>query len=129
MTAPSLDDIEAMAQAAFDGLPDRFRTACLDLVIRVVDMPTRQMLNELGIADPFTLTGLYDGVALTQRSVADQAVAADTVWLFRRPILDEWIVRGDVALEDLVGHVLVHEIAHHLGWSDDDIRAVDDWTV
>ncbi|MEM9048932.1 MAG: metallopeptidase family protein [Pseudomonadota bacterium] len=118
-----------MARDAFDGLPQRFRAACSDLVIRVADMPTEHMLSDLGISDPYCLTGLYEGVALTLRSVADQPVAADTVWLFRRPILDEWIQRGDVALDLLVSHVLIHEIAHHLGWSDDDIRAVDDWAL
>ena len=80
------------------------------------------------IDDPFELTGLYDGIALTQKSVFDQPEGPDIVWLFRRPILEEWIDRGDIALGALVAHVLVHEIAHHLGWSDDDIRAVDDWT-
>ena len=83
----------------------------------------------MGIEDPFELTGLYDGVALTERSVMDQPQRPDAVWLYRRPILEEWIDRGDVALDRLVSHVLVHEIAHHLGWSDDDIRAIDDWTL
>ena len=72
---------------------------------------------------------LYDGIALTERSVMHQPTGPDTVWLYRRPILEEWIDRGDVALDRLVLHVLVHEIAHHLGWSDDDIRGVDDWTL
>jgi predicted Zn-dependent protease with MMP-like domain len=83
----------------------------------------------MGIADPFELTGLYEGVALTERSVMDQPTSPDAVWLFRRPILEEWIERGDVTLDQLVLHVLVHEIAHHLGWSDEDIQAVDDWTL
>ena len=86
-------------------------------------------LADLGIEDPFELTGLYDGLSLTGRSHFDQPVAPDIVWLFRRPILDEWIERGDIDLFDLVRHVLVHEIAHHLGWSDEDIMTVDDWTA
>ena len=77
--------------------------------------------------DPFELTGLYDGVALTARGVDDLPGPPDTVWLFRRPILDEWIDRGDVALEALVAHVLVHELAHHFGWSDEDIATIDRW--
>ena len=127
--APSLADIDRLAAAALAGLPDGFRRAVADVAIRVVDFAPDETLDELGIEDPFELTGLYEGIALTERSVFDQPTAPDTVWLFRRPILEEWIDRGDVSLEHLVQHVLVHEIAHHLGWSDDDIRAVDDWTL
>ncbi len=127
--APSLADIEALAKAALAALPAPVRAACADLGIRVEDFATDEVLDDMGIEDPFELTGLYDGVALTEKSVMDQAQGPDTVWLFRRAILEEWIERGDVALDDLVRHVLVHEIAHHLGWSDDEIRAVDDWTV
>jgi len=85
------------------------------------------MLTDLGIADPFELTGLYDGIPLTERSVMDQPLQPDTIWLFRRPILDEWVDRGDIALSALVAHVLVHEFAHHFGWSDDDIARIDRW--
>ncbi|MEM9199242.1 MAG: metallopeptidase family protein [Pseudomonadota bacterium] len=118
-----------MAHAAFAALPGPFRHACTGLVIRVVEIADRAQLDGLNIDDPLELTGLYEGIALTERSVADQPLAPDTVWLFRRAILFEWVVRGDVDLTELVTHVLVHEIAHHLGWSDDDIRAVDDWTL
>lgn len=127
--APSLADIHALAQAALARLPAGVRAACAGLAIRVDDFADEHTLADLGIEDPFELTGLYDGIALTERSVFDQPVQPDAVWLFRRPILEEWIERGDVALGRLVTHVLVHEIAHHLGWSDDDIRAIDDWTA
>ena len=127
--APSLDDLEALARQSFAGLPAGVRTACAGLAIRVADFPPEDVLDEMGIEDPFELTGLYEGTALTHRSVLDQPVQPDVVWLYRRPILEEWIERGDVALDRLVLHVLVHEIAHHLGWDDDDIRAVDDWTL
>jgi len=126
--APSLDEIEALAAEAFAGLPAEVRRACGDLGVAVADFATDAVLDDLGIEDPFELTGLYEGIALTERSVMHQPTAPDTVWLYRRPLLDEWAERGDVALDDLVRHVLVHEIAHHLGWSDDDIRTVDDWT-
>ncbi len=105
------------------------RRACAGLAIRVEDFADDEMLEDLGIEDPFELTGLYDGSPLTERSVFDQPTRPDVVWLFRRPILEEWIDRGDVALDRLVAHVLIHEIAHHLGWSDEDIRAIDDWTL
>lgn len=126
--APSLADIERLADRALARLPEEVRAACAGLAIRVEDFPSDETIDSLGLDDPYELTGLYDGVPLTARSVFDQPSRPDAVWLFRRPILEEWIERGDVGLGRLVAHVLVHEIAHHLGWSDDDIRAVDDWT-
>jgi predicted Zn-dependent protease with MMP-like domain len=126
--APSIADFELLAEEAWTSLPDPVRAACAGLAIRVEDFAADEILDEMEIEDPFELTGLYEGSALTQRSHFDQPEAPDIVWLFRRPILEEWIDRGDVDLGHLVRHVLVHEIAHHLGWSDDDIRAVDDWT-
>ena len=129
LMAPSLAEFDDLAKAAFASLPPEVRTACADLMIRTVDFAPEDLLAEMEIEDPFELTGLYDGIALTQKSVFDQPEGPDIVWLFRRPILEEWIDRGDIALGALVAHVLVHEIAHHLGWSDDDIRAVDDWTL
>lgn len=124
---PSLDEMDAIARAAFAALPAEVRRACEGLAIRVEEVASDEMLDDLEIDDPFSLTGLYDGTAITERSVFDQPLQPDTVWLFRRAILDEWIEREDVDLARLIGHVLIHEIAHHLGWSDDDIRAVDDW--
>ena len=126
--APSLEDFDRLVRRAFDALPAEVRTACAGLLLRVEDFAPEAVLDDMGIDDPFELTGLYDGVPLTERSVTDQPQQPDAVWLYRRPILEEWIERGDVALDRLVSHVLVHEIAHHLGWSDEDIRAVDDWT-
>ena len=77
--------------------------------------------------EPFELTGLYDGTPLTQKSSFDQPEGPDTVWLFRRPILDEWAERGNVTLTELVAHVTIHEFAHHFGWSDADIARIDAW--
>ncbi len=126
--APSLADFDVLARRGFESLPAMVRRACDGLLVRVLDFAPDEVLDEMGIEDPFELTGLYEGIALTERSVFDQPTRPDAVWLYRRPILEEWIERGDVGLDRLVRHVLVHEIAHHLGWSDDDIRAVDDWT-
>jgi predicted Zn-dependent protease with MMP-like domain len=127
--APSLADFEALAAQAFAALPPEVRRACAELLVRVDDFAPDDILDEMEIEDPYELTGLYDGIALTERSVMHQPTRPDTVWLYRRPILEEWVDRGDVALDRLVLHVLVHEVAHHLGWSDDDIRGVDDWTL
>ena len=77
--------------------------------------------------EPFELTGLYEGIPLTEKSSWDVPQGPDTVWLFRRPILDEWAERGNVTIAELVTHVTIHEFAHHFGWSDDDIAAIDQW--
>lgn len=124
--APSIDDMAELAEAAWLRLPEPFRTAAGPVVIRVLDFAEEAVLDEMGIEDPFELTGLYHGVDLTQASVSDPSPRPAEVFLYRRPILDEWVERGDVSLPDLVEHVLVHEIGHHFGLSDDDIHAIED---
>ena len=125
--APDLAAFEAMADAAIDALPGPYAEAARDVVLRIEDFAPDAMLDELEIDSPFELTGLYDGIPLTEKSVMDQPMGPDTIWLFRRPILDEWADRGNVTLGALVAHVLVHELAHHFGWSDAQIAAVDPW--
>lgn len=125
--APDIETIQMLAQAALADLPAPFSEAARGVALRVEDLASDAMLEDLGIEDPFSLTGLYDGIPLTEKSVMDQPSGPDVIWLFRRAILDEWISRGDVALGDLVTHVLVHELAHHLGWSDADIARIDRW--
>jgi len=129
LVAPSLAEFDALARAAFAALPPVFRARCDGLVIAVEDFPDDATLDALEIEDPFELTGLYEGVALTERSLDDLAPPPDRVTLFRRPILDEWADRGNVTLGELVAHVLAHEIGHHFGLSDDDIAAIDDWRL
>ncbi|RWR30263.1 metallopeptidase family protein [Sinirhodobacter populi] len=124
--APSIEDMEAMAAAARDTLPEAFRAPAMQVVLRIEDFAPDNLLEEMEIDDPFSLTGLYDGVPLTQKSVMDPT-GPDVIWLFRRAILDEWVARGDVALDALVAHVFIHELAHHFGWSDADIAAIDRW--
>lgn len=125
--APSLDDLLGLAEAARAGLPPPFAARAAEVRLLVEDWPDEATLDDLGIEDAYDLTGLYDGVPLTERSVTDPPLEPGTVWLFRRPLLDEWADRGDVTLEALVAHVVVHELAHHFGWSDDDIAAIDRW--
>ncbi len=127
VTAPELADIERLAQAALKALPEVYRAAAAQVALRVEDFAPDSILEAMDLHDPFELSGLYEGLPLTERSVMDQPTAPDAIWLFRRPILDEWAERGNVALGDLVGHVLVHELAHHFGWSDDEIAAIDRW--
>ncbi|MGD9917008.1 MAG: metallopeptidase family protein [Paenirhodobacter sp.] len=124
--APTLDEIEAMAEAARAALPAAFRGPAAAVVLRVEDFAPDAILDEMGIEDAFELTGLYEGVPMTEKSVMDPT-GPDVIWLFRRALLDEWIARGDVALDALVSHVFVHEMAHHFGWSDGDIATIDRW--
>lgn len=125
--APGLDEIETMALEAVEHLPDGFKTPARAVIIRVEELADEAMLADLGVDDPFQLTGLYDGIPLTQKSVMDQPMGPDMIWLFRRAILDEWVDRGDVEIGALVAHVVVHEFAHHFGWSDEDIASIDRW--
>lgn len=127
VSAPSSEDLAALAEAARERFPEPFLTPARAVVIQVVEIAERDILKDLEIDDPFGLTGLYDGIPLTERSIADQPSQPDTVWLFRRAILDEWAARGEVTLGDLIQHIVVHELAHHFGWSDADIALVDQW--
>ena len=126
-TAPDAGEIERLALAALGALPEAFCGPAAAVVLRVEEFADDVLLDSIGLQDPFELTGLYDGVPMTQKSVADQPDRPDMIWLFRRPILDEWVARGDVPLATLVTHVVVHELAHHFGWSDDDISKIDEW--
>jgi predicted Zn-dependent protease with MMP-like domain len=123
-TAPSLADIEALAAEAWNRLPSEFRQLCRDIVFRVEDFATDDVLEEMDIEDPFNLMGLYKGVSLDRKSVLDQSLEPDMVFLYRRPILDYW-AEGDETLGHLVTHVLVHEIGHHFGLSDADMESIE----
>jgi predicted Zn-dependent protease with MMP-like domain len=123
--APSLDDVAALAAAAFQALPEGFRKLAGDVVFRVDDFASDEVLEELGIEDPFGLTGLYQGVHIGHRSDFGPAAQPSMIFLYRRPILDEWAEHGEVTLEELVTHVLVHEIGHHFGLSDGDIDTIE----
>ena len=121
------EDFEQFIRRTLTDLPAPFRDAAEAVAINIAEWPAPEMLAALKIDDPLELTGLYEGIPLTQKSLLDQPVAPDVIWLFREPILDEWRTRGDLELSDLVAHVLIHELAHHFGWSDDDIAAIDRW--
>ena len=123
--APTAEEIEDLARAALARLPAPFAGHLGEIRLVVEDFADAETLADLGIADPFELTGLYSGVDLSRRSVFGLETSAPMVFLFRRPILDEWAEHGEVTLGELITHVLVHEIGHHFGLSDDDIHAIE----
>lgn len=124
---PELSTFERLAREAFDRLPEFVKSRCEGLVIAVAEEAGPEVLADLGMGDALDLTGLYEGVALTDRSESDPVQLPALVWLYRRAILAEWQARQNVSLDHLIGHVLVHEIAHHFGYSDDDIAEIDQW--
>ena len=123
--APSLDDFARLAERALAALPEPFRGLTREVAMRVADFADEDLLDELGIDDPFELTGVYHGQDLARRSVLDAGVLPSEVVLFRRPILDEWADNGEATLGELIAHVLVHEIGHRFGLSDADIDAAE----
>lgn len=127
--APSLEVIERLAADAWERLPLEFRQVCGDVVIRVEDFATDEALDSVGVEDPFELMGLYQGVSLDKKSVGDSAREPDFVFLYRRALIDYWAEAGDEALGDIVTHVLVHEIGHHFGLSDEDMERIESEAV
>jgi predicted Zn-dependent protease with MMP-like domain len=122
--APSLAEIEALAMEVFRRLPRRFRDLCTDLVIRVDDFPSDEVLDQLGAESEYDLLGLFQGVGLPRRAESAPVQMPNMIWLFRRPILDYW-AEHDETLGAIVKHVLVHEIGHHFGLSDADMAALE----
>ena len=125
-TPISLAEMETLGLTALERLPEMFRAEMGDVVFQVENFADEETLAEMGIEDPFELTGLYEGHALTERSIEMSGTLPTRIRLFRRPILDEWAERGDETLEHLVAHVVIHEVGHHFGLSDEDIHALED---
>jgi len=122
---PSADEIEAIARATLAALPREFAGSLGDVVLQVEEFADDATLDSVGIEDPFDLSGIYEGVPLTERSVDQSGMLPERIRLFRRSILDEW-ASGDETLEHLVAHVLIHEVGHHFGLSDADMHALED---
>jgi predicted Zn-dependent protease with MMP-like domain len=124
LKAPSLAEFEALAEAAYDRLPKEFRAMCDGLVIQVDDFPTDEVLEKMETESDYDLLGLFQGVGLPFQSVSNPSPMPNLVWLYRRPILDYWAEHDDT-LGEIITHVLVHEIGHHFGLSDEDIEAIE----
>lgn len=124
LKAPSLADFDGLAAEAYGRLPDTFRRLCEDVVIRVEDFPADEVLETMGLESEFDLLGLFQGVGLPFQAPSAPQQMPNMVWLYRRPILDYW-AEHDETLTDIITHVLVHEIGHHFGLSDDDIDEIE----
>jgi predicted Zn-dependent protease with MMP-like domain len=124
LKAPSLADMEAMAHEVLGRLPEHFRAMCDGVIIRVDDFPTEEVLDEMEAESEFDLLGLFQGTGLPFRSNDDLPRLPNMIWLYRRPILDYW-AEHDESLGHIVRHVLIHEIGHHFGMSDDDMEAIE----
>ncbi len=122
--APSLEEFEALAFEAYRKLPEEFRALCRDLVIRVDDFPNDDVAEAMKLESEFDLLGLFQGVGIPFQSDSDPVKMPNMIWLYRRPILDYW-AEHEESLGHIVTHVLVHEIGHHFGLSDDDIEAIE----
>lgn len=122
MTAPDLAEFDALARRAYAALPEEFRKLCGNVVIHVAEEAEPEILRDVGLSDPLELSGLFEGIEMSEARDAPP----NHVHLYRRSILAEWRERGDVSLETLVTHVLVHEIGHHFGLSDEDMHAIEE---
>jgi predicted Zn-dependent protease with MMP-like domain len=123
--SPSLEEMEALAGEAYAALPEQFRALCEGLVIRVEDFPTEEVLEDMRAQTEFDLLGLFQGVGLPFRSESAPEAMPNMIWLYRRPILDYWTEHDD-SLGEIITHVLVHEIGHHFGLSDEDMLAIEE---
>jgi len=121
---PSPADIEQLAGRALATIPQRLKRHLGPIVIRVEEFPDEETEAEMGLDSPFDILGLYHGVALPNKSASDPRPDLDIVLLYRRPILDYWCETGE-DLPHLVRHVLIHEIGHHFGFSDDDMARIE----
>jgi predicted Zn-dependent protease with MMP-like domain len=122
--APSLAELEVLAGEVFRHLPKRFRDLAVDVVIQVDDFPSEEVLHEMQAESEFDLLGLFQGVGLPFRAESAPMQMPNMIWLYRRPILDYW-AEHEETLGAIVKHVLVHEIGHHFGLSDDDMHAIE----
>lgn len=122
---PSDEDIEAIARRTLKGLPPPFAESLGDIVLQVEPVADAETARPLGLANPMQLSGLYRGIPLNRQSVSQSGTLPERITLYSRPILAEW-QSTRFSLEQIVAHIVIHEIGHHFGFSDDDIHALED---
>jgi len=121
---PSLAEIEALAEEALRTIPRQLQQELGRVVMRVEEFPDTETEEAMGLDSPFDILGLYRGVALPHKSISDPRPDFDMIFLYRRPILDYWCETGE-DLGHLIRHVLIHEIGHHFGFSDEDMERIE----
>jgi len=124
-TPPDLADIDALAREATALIPEELRRWIEGVSVRVEDFPDDATIEEMGLETPFDILGLYRGVDLLRKSIQETPQDVDAIYLYRRPILDYWCESGE-DLRELVRHVLIHEVGHHFGFSDEDMERIED---
>lgn len=124
-TAPSASDLDRMARAALRAIPEPFASHLPDIVFRVEDFPPDDVLDALGTDSPYDITGLYQGYAVAERDTPPALSTPDMIFLYRQPLLAEWCETGET-LEDIVTHLIIHEVGHHFGLSDDDMDRIEE---
>ncbi len=124
ISPPTLDDIDRLARAALASLPEPFQGFTKGVVLQVADFPDDEVCDQMQLESPFDILGLYQGISIAERGTEGSGTMPDMVFLYRRPILDYWAETGE-DLRHVVRHVLVHEIGHHFGLSDDDMDAIE----
>jgi predicted Zn-dependent protease with MMP-like domain len=129
LAGATLDDFAVMARRAFDSLPEEFRALTGDVVIEISDWPSPEVLDEMGAESPYEILGLFQGIGRVQAGATPwTGQMPNMIWLYRAPILDYWQSHDDT-LEDIVAHVLIHEIGHHFGLSDEDMERIENGEV
>ncbi len=124
-TPPSLDEIETIARETLANLPDRFRRHAEGVIVRIEEFPDEEVEREMDLESPFDLMGLYTGVSLDHQSVGDLPRTPNMIFLYRRPLLDFWCEEGSEDFAHLIRHVMIHEIGHHFGFSDEDMETIE----
>ena len=123
--SPSLEELELLAMEIYANLPEAFRKLTGEIVIQVSEFPTEDIMDDLALETPFDLLGLFEGRGIAERWNPDTGAGANRITLYRRAILDYWC-ENEETLGDIVSHVLIHEIGHHFGLSDDDMVRIED---
>jgi predicted Zn-dependent protease with MMP-like domain len=123
--SPSMAAMESLAQEAFSHLPEEFRMLTGNLIIELAEFPDDDVFEDMALETPFDLLGLFEGRGITERFSVESGDMPNRILLYRRPILDYW-AENEETLGDIITHVLIHEIGHHFGLSDDDMQAIED---
>jgi len=122
---PTDADIATIARRTLDRLPSPFAESLGDIVLSIEPVADAETARNVGIADPMELSGLYQGIPLNEQSISDSGRLPEQITLYSEPILEEW-QDSAVSLEQLVSHIVIHEVGHHFGFSDDDMHALED---